>query len=51
MWLPPGSSTPAMKAPSAAERPAASISSATPTTMNSAVAVIASRTPVATTSL
>ena len=44
------SSAPAMKAPSAADSPAASMTSATPTTVRSALAVIASRTPVAATS-
>ena len=39
-----------MNAPSAADSPAASMTSATPTTVSSALAVIASRTPVAATS-
>ena len=39
-----------MKAPSAAESPAASIKSATPITVSSALAVMASRTPEAATS-
>lgn len=40
-----------MKAPSAAERPAASMTRATPTTVSRALAVMASRTPVAATML
>ena len=43
------SSAPAMNAPSAADSPAASMTRATPTTVSSALAVIASRTPVAAT--
>ena len=38
-----------MNDPSAADSPTASMTSATPTTVSSAVAVIASRTPVAAT--